>query len=72
MKTHFCFAIALAGVWGTLAGCQTQAPTAGNGSPTNDPTKKVYTQADLNDSGRVSAGRALQQLDPDVNRAGGQ
>ena len=70
MKTHFCFAIALAGVLGTLAGCQTQAPTARNGSLTNDPTKRVYSQADLNDTGRVSAGRALQQLDPDISHTG--
>jgi hypothetical protein len=72
MKAHSYLAIAFAVVLGALSGCQTQAPATRNGSLTNDPTKKVYTQSDLNDSGRVSAGRALQQLDPDINRAGGQ
>ncbi|MGH8092512.1 MAG: hypothetical protein ACREIF_03445 [Chthoniobacterales bacterium] len=65
MKIHVFLAITCAAFLGALAGCQTQSAAVA----TNDnPAKKVYTQADLDASGRAQTGPALQQIDPDISR----
>jgi hypothetical protein len=61
MKT-FIFSVAIALI---VCGCaeQTPRPVAANDA---NPSRKVYTQQDIQASGRTQVGSALRQLDPDV------
>ncbi len=68
MKIHLF--LALAGILGALAGCQTESAAVSERAPNNDPARKVYTQADLEASGRSQTGPALRQIDPDISGSG--
>jgi curli biogenesis system outer membrane secretion channel CsgG len=64
MKT-FISALAVAVIAVVVFGCasETARPVAADDA---NPSRKVYTQQDIQASGRTQVGSALRQLDPDV------
>ena len=64
MKT-FISAVAVATIALFVCGCANQAPRPVAADQAN-PSRKVYTQQDIQASGRTQVGSALRQLDPDV------
>jgi len=64
MKT-FISAVAVAAMAVVVCGCanETARPVVADDA---DPSRKVYTQQDIQASGRTQVGSALRQLDPDV------
>jgi ABC-type phosphate transport system substrate-binding protein len=64
MKT-FISAVAVAAIAMVVCGCanQTAQPVAADDA---NPSRKVYSQEDIQASGRTQVGSALRQLDPDV------
>lgn len=64
MKTYISV-VAIAAAALIVCGCanQTARPVAANDA---NPSRKVYTQEDLQSTGRTQVGSALRQLDPDV------
>jgi hypothetical protein len=68
MKKHHLFATVIVALSAfTFAGCANNQPTTAAANRSNDnPSRKVYTQHDLERSGESDTGRALQKIDPDV------
>ena len=54
----------------TFAGCVNQSSNAT--AAAGDPTKRTYTNDDLNKSGRQNTGEAIRALDPSVQTSSGR
>jgi hypothetical protein len=54
----------------TFAGCANQSSNAT--AAADDPTKRTYTNDDLNKSGRQNTGEAIRALDPSVQTSSGR
>jgi predicted small secreted protein len=54
----------------TFAGCANQS--SNTAAAAGDPTKRTYTDEDLNKTGRQNTGEALRALDPSVQTSGGR
>lgn len=65
------FAVAFVGCTTNPTTTTTTTTSSRNGQISNSATnKRVYTQADLQRSGRVNTGPALRTLDPDISGGG--
>jgi hypothetical protein len=65
----FVTAIVAASIF-TFAGCANQSSNAT--AAAGDPTKRTYTDEELNKTGRQNTGDALRSLDPSVQTSSGR
>lgn len=69
MKSIISLAVVVASATLSICGCANNAASPGTADA--NPSKRVYTQEDLQASGRTQVGPALRQLDPDIQASGG-
>ena len=66
---HYFLALLMTGSIGLFAGCATQNSTAANDA---DPSRRTYTQKQLNNTGRQETARQVEAVDPAVSVSNGR